>query len=144
MFTKIVFGTFVFASFLGCSFFPAHAAGDQPEFYPEVGKPITVSGEIERVRMTKFANNPWMETILTSAQGEKYVLIGKPVNELNSLKGKNSATVTGVLKPKMSVKGDLVKVIDLKKIIKTEAAAKTTEENKQTGPVAEDKNEGAQ
>jgi len=141
MFTRIVWGIFVFASFLGCSFFPAHAAGDQPEFYPEIGRPITVNGEIARVKMTNFANNPWMETVLTTAQGEKYVLIGKPAEELKALKGKNTAIVNGILKPKMSVKGELIKVINLKKIIKTEEAA-GKEESKPAEPIVPDKKEG--
>jgi hypothetical protein len=141
MFARIVFGTFICASFLGSSFFPAHAAGDQPEFYPEIGKPITVSGEIARVKMTNFTNNPWMETILSTAQGAQYVLIGKPVEELNALKGKNIVTVNGVLKPKMSVKGNLIKVIDLKQIIKTEAVM-VKEESKPTEPIVPDKKEG--
>lgn len=141
MFARIVFGIFVFTSFLGCSFFPAHAAGDQPEFYSDVGRPITVSGEIARVKMTNFANNPWMETILTTAQGAKYVLIGKPVEEINALTGKNIVTVNGVLKPKMSVKGELIKVIDLKQLIKTEAVA-VKEESKPAEPIIPDKKEG--
>jgi hypothetical protein len=141
MFVKIVLGTFIVASFLGCSFFPAHAAGDQPEFYPEIGRPITVSGEIARVKMTNFANNPWMETVLTTAQGTKYVLIGKPVEEINALKGKNIVTVNGVLKPKMSVKGELIKVISLQKIIKTEAVV-VKEEPKPAEPILPDKKEG--
>ncbi|MDD2702392.1 MAG: hypothetical protein PHC33_00040 [Candidatus Omnitrophica bacterium] len=141
MFVRMVFGTLIFTSFLGCSFFPAQAAGDQPEFYGEIGRPITVSGEIARVKMTNFANNPWMETVLTTAQGEKYVLIGKPVEELNALKGKSIVTVNGVLKPKMSVKGELIKVINLQKIIKTEAVA-ATEETKPAESVIPDKKEG--
>src|SRR5512137_2785844 len=128
MFARFALGTLVITACLTCSFFPAHAAGDQPEFYPEIGRPITVSGEIARVKMTNFANNPWQETVLTTAQGSKYVLIGKPVEELNALKGKNIATVNGVLKPKMSVKGEFLKVIHLQKIIKTEPVEVKKEE----------------
>ncbi len=138
MFARIALGALVIASCLACSFSFAHAAGDQPEFYPEIGRPITVSGEISRVKMTNFANNPWQETVLTTDKGTKYVLIGKPVEELNALQGKNMATVNGVLKPKMSVKGEFLKVIHLEKIIKT-VPVKAVEEAK---PAVPDKKEG--
>lgn len=106
--------------------FSSVLAGDNPpEFYPEMGKNITVSGKVAKVKMTNFPNNPWQETIITADSGEQFVLIGEKVKELNDIKETESATISGILKAKMMVKGTLIKTIQITKIEKVEVENKT-------------------
>jgi len=120
MFThKFIMGVIIAGLIMGFSFAAAQAEEQSPEFYPEVGQVITVTGELSKIKMTNFPDNPWEETILTTDKQEKYILIGKLTEEINKLLDKkNMVTVTGTLSPKMVVKGEYVKVIDLSSIDK--------------------------
>lgn len=116
---KFIMGVIVAGLVMGFSFAAAYAEEQSPEFYPEVGQVITVAGELSKIKMTNFPDNPWEETILTTDKQEKYILIGKLTEEINKLLDKkNVVTVTGTLSPKMVVKGEYVKVIDLSSIDK--------------------------
>jgi hypothetical protein len=89
-------------------------------FYPEIDDSITVTGEIIKVQMTTFSSNPWEELIITSSEGERYVLIGSMVEQLWKINGTKIVTVSGLLKPKMRVQGILTKVLEVHDIGKIE------------------------
>jgi hypothetical protein len=103
--------------------------GEQPEYYPEVGQSITVTGEISKVKMTSFPGNPWEELILTPHEGKKYVIIGELAGKLWNLNVSTLVTVSGILEPKMMVQGKYLKAIEVHSIDKIENINETNSSN---------------
>jgi hypothetical protein len=96
------------------------AFSEDDYFYPEIDDSITVTGEISKIKMTNFSSNPWEELIITPSEGERYVLFGSLVEQLWKLNGTKIVTVSGLLKPKMQIQGNLTKVLEVHNIGKIE------------------------
>ena len=103
------------------SYFMAFTShGEQPEFYPEMGQTISVTGEINKTKMTNFPGNTWEELMISPKEGEQYIVIGEVAGQLWNFDNRKNVTLSGVLKPKMMVKGKYIKVIEAHSIDKIE------------------------
>jgi hypothetical protein len=78
----------------------------------EEGDSITVSGAVEKIKMTNFDDNPWEEVGLKDDAGKIFILIGKSVEQILALVNK-PVTVTGIIMPSMTAKGQLLPVIQV-------------------------------
>ena len=73
----------------------------------------TLTGTLIQVEMDRFEQTDWKEIALRAADGTLTVLIGEKVASLQPEIGKE-VTVTGVYKPRMSVKGKPTPVLEVR------------------------------
>lgn len=98
------------------------ASPEDDYFYPEIDDSITVTGEVSKIIMAEYTSPKytWKELIITPSEGERYVLIGSMVEQLWNLNGTKIVTLSGLLKPKMRVQGNLTKALEVHYIGKIE------------------------
>ncbi|MDD5347780.1 MAG: hypothetical protein PHT59_04115 [Candidatus Omnitrophica bacterium] len=105
-----------FVAILATGIFSASAGAQEgPEFYPEMGQSITVTGIVSPIKMSSRTAHPWNETAITAEDGSVYILTGSKIKDIPQGAG-TKMIVAGKLKPKMQAGGKWFKTLQIEQI----------------------------